>query len=305
MSERFVNWRIVNRSELDEKRWRALLSKSNFPYFQELWYLDTVFPDWQIIVVGDYQSVLPIFKSRKWGLKVQLTPLFFRASEWMGEEQNVEDTLTFLNLSAHFIQFNIHTEITSSSFEKRFFQVLDLKRSYEEIYKNYSTNQRRKLKDFAKSNVLVSETDNMALLLEVFRKEKGEEFKHLKNKDFECLENLMKHAIANKQGFIKKIECNNETIAAAAFVVSNGKLLYLKGIVNDIGKKIGAMQALFDSVIQEFAQKVDFLDFGGSSNEGLATFNRKFGAVDNNYLILTRLPNNQPWKWLVKRKLKK
>jgi hypothetical protein len=305
MSERFVNWRIISRSELDEKRWRALLSKTNFPYFQELWYLDTVFPYWQIVVVGDYQSVLPIFKSRKWGLKVQLTPLFFRASEWMGEQQNMEDTLTFLNLSANFIQFNIHAEITQSSFESRIFQVLDLKRSYEEIYKNYSTNQRRKLKDSAKSNALISETENMTLLLDIFRKEKGDEFKHLKDKDFQCLENLMKQAIANKQGFIKIIELNNETIAAAAFVVSMGKLLYLKGIVNAKGKKIGAMQALFDHVIQEFTQKVDFLDFGGSSNEGLATFNRKFGAVDNNYLILTRLPQNQPWKWLVKRKLKK
>ena len=63
------------------------------------------------------------------------------------------------------------------------------------------------------------------------------------------------------------------------------------------------MQALFDKVIQENHESCIGLDFGGSSDEGLASFNKKFGACDQNYLILKQ--NKLPWPInnVVKRKL--
>jgi len=48
---------------------------------------------------------------------------------------------------------------------------------------------------------------------------------------------------------------------------------------------------LIDSVIEKFASSHEVLDFIGSNQEGIASFYRKFGAVDQKYSILKgRLP---------------
>ena len=100
-----------------------------------------------------------------------------------------------------------------------------------------------------------------------------------------------------------KLAFENELVAIGFFIKKRNQLLYLKGIVTSSGKKIGAMQALFDKVIQENHESCIGLDFGGSSDEGLASFNKKFGACDRNYLILKQ--NKLPWPLnnVVKRKL--
>ena len=76
----------------------------------------------------------------------------------------------------------------------------------------------------------------------------------------------------------------------------------MKGVVNSEGKKVGAMYALFNDFIKSYSNKVEFLDFGGSNDKGLADFNLKFGTKNNKYINLTF--NKLPYplnKWMEKR----
>jgi hypothetical protein len=117
------------------------------------------------------------------------------------------------------------------------------------------------------------------------------------------LEQLMLKALENKAGIIEAISFENEIVAIGFFIQKGKDLLYLKGIVTEKGKKIGAMQALFDKVVQDYTLNCNCLDFGGSSDAGLASFNKKFGATDKNYLILKQNNVKWPLNKLVNRKL--
>jgi hypothetical protein len=305
MSERFINWKILRRNEVDESKWPALLEECAFPYFQSLWYLDAVFPNWELLVVGDYESVLPLFSKNKFGVIYNLTPLFFRALEWMGKSLEMEETHDFLCERFHFFKLSFHLEDNTKHVSNpAIFQCLTMGKTYEELNKLYSTNLKRKLKDFVKSKARLEETKDFSELINLFRMEKGAQFGHLGNHDFERLNRLMENGWNVGQCFLLKVVLNGKTLASAAFIKIGKKLLYLKGIVTAEGKKIGAMQAIFDAVIQSHCEVCIWLDFGGSNNEGLADFNRKFGASDFQYLLLSQLPKRQPLKWVVQKKWK-
>jgi len=102
---------------------------------------------------------------------------------------------------------------------------------------------------------------------------------------------------------LRGVRLNGELVAICCFIRQNGKLLYLKGIVNSKGRDIGAMQAIFDSVIKNHTIEYESLDFGGSNNEGLALFNKKFGAIDRKYLILKYNGVSWPLRSLVNGKI--
>ncbi|NBR15840.1 MAG: GNAT family N-acetyltransferase, partial [Crocinitomicaceae bacterium] len=166
-----------------------------------------------------------------------------------------------------------------------------------------SENTKRKLKDFKKSNAAFTEITDVRVLIDLFRKEKGTQFKHLTDETYSRLEQLMLNALENKAGIIEAISFENEIVAIGFFIQKGKDLLYLKGIVTEKGKKIGAMQALFDKVVQDYTLNCNCLDFGGSSDAGLASFNKKFGATDKNYLILKQNNVKWPLNKLVNRKL--
>ena len=66
------------------------------------------------------------------------------------------------------------------------------------------------------------------------------------------------------------------------------------------GKEVGAMPYLIDSLIKREADKHKYIDFEGSSVEGIARFYKSFGAENMPYYQLKN--NKLPWmlKWTKK-----
>jgi hypothetical protein len=309
MSEGFGEIKLINRAEISIEKWETVIADSENSIFLSYWYLDAVMENWKAYVLNDYELVLPILPSRKMGLNYALQALFIRSFSVEGNANAKEKKLEFLTQilkNYHFFELNFVQETviplgTQSKLSK--YQFLEFESDYLQTYKKYSENTRRKLKDFQKSTAEFKEISDVNLLIELFKKEKGNQFEHLTAEAYERLTKLMLNALTNDSGIIKSISFENELVAIGFFIKKGNYLLYLKGIVTSSGKKIGAMQALFDQVIQENHEFCIGLDFGGSSDEGLASFNKKFGACDRNYLILKQ--NKLPWPLndVVKRKL--
>jgi hypothetical protein len=307
MSEGFGEIKLVPRREIDLDKWEKLVGESANAIFMSHWYLDSVMENWSAFVLNDYELAFPIKISKKAGFNYTLQPLFIRAFTVLGQSQKTSRFYAEILKRFNFLQLNVTENEPVSNLEMAKFsavyQFLPFEEEYEQLRKNYSENTRRKLKDFNKSNAQFTTIQDVSLLINLFKKEKGEQFEHLTVDAYRRLEKLMKLALKFKAGFIEAIELEDELIAIGFFIRKGNQLLYLKGIVTGKGKKIGAMQALFDKVIQENQLSCEGLDFGGSSDLGLASFNKKFGASDRNYIILKQ--NKMPWpfKIWVNRKL--
>jgi len=307
MSEGFGEIKLVNREEISVEKWETVIADSDNSIFLSFWYLDAVLQHWKAYVLNDYELVFPILPAQKIGFNYILQPLFLRAFSVEGNayEKKLEFFTQILK-NYHFFELNFVFETVipiGIQSNQSVYQFLIFENDYEQTLKKYSENTRRKLKDFQKSTAVFIEISDVNLLIELFKKEKGNQFAHLTAESYQRLKNLMTNALANNCGIIKAISFENEMVAIGFFIKKGNQLLYLKGIVTSSGKKIGAMQALFDQVIQENHESCIGLDFGGSSDEGLASFNKKFGACDRNYLILKQ--NKLPWPLnnMVKRKL--
>ncbi|MBS2210030.1 hypothetical protein KEM09_01370 [Carboxylicivirga mesophila] len=65
-----MNIRLLKREKIDEGRWRECVqTASNGNVFAQVWLLDLICPEWEAIVAGDYDAVLPIPVKRTWGIK--------------------------------------------------------------------------------------------------------------------------------------------------------------------------------------------------------------------------------------------
>ncbi|MBU3659767.1 MAG: GNAT family N-acetyltransferase [Flavobacteriales bacterium] len=307
MLKGFGEIKLVSRDEIQTEKWEAVSADSDNSIFQSFWYLDAVMENWKAYILNDYELVFPILPAQKMGINYGLQALFLRSFSVEGKaEEKKMEFLTQILEKFHFFELNfVHQTAIPSGIQssQSVYQFLEFEQDYLLTFKKYSENTRRKLKDFQKSKAEFKEISDVQLLIDLFQKEKGNQFAHLTTSAYQRLTKLMKNALENNAGIIKAIAFEGELVAIGFFIKKGKQLLYLKGIVTSSGKKIGAMQALFDRVIQENHGTAKGLDFGGSSDEGLASFNKKFGACDRNYLILKQ--NKLPWPLnnVVKRKL--
>jgi hypothetical protein len=307
MSEGFGEIKLINREEISIEKWETVIADSDNSIFLSYWYLDAVMENWKAYVLNDYELVFPILPAQKMGFNYVLHPLFLRAFSVEGKANEKKlEFLTQILKNYHFFELNFVIETVipiGIQNNQSVYQFLEFEQEYALTFKRYSENTRRKLKDFQKSAAEFKQISDVNLLVDLFKKEKGNQFEHLTTESYKRLTKLMTNALESDCGIIKAISFESELVAIGFFIKKRNQLLYLKGIVTGKGKKIGAMQALFDKVIQENHESCIGLDFGGSSDQGLASFNKKFGACDRNYLILKQ--NKLPWPLnnVVKRKL--
>ncbi len=307
MSKGFGEIKLISREEIQTDRWEEVIADSDNSIFLSYWYLDAAIQNWKAYVLNDYELVFPILPAQKLGYNYVLQPLFLRAFSVEGNANEKKlEFLTQILKNFHFFELNCVQETVipiGIDSKESVYQFLEFEKEYLQTFKKYAENTRRKLKDFQKSTAEFIEISDVNLLIDLFNKEKGNQFAHLTAKSYQRLTKLMTNALESNCGIIKAISFENELVAIGFFIKKGNQLLYLKGIVTKSGKKIGAMQALFDKVIQENHEFCIGLDFGGSSDSGLASFNKKFGACDRNYLILKQ--NKLPWPLnnVVKRKL--
>lgn len=66
---------FVSTEDLDEEAWNKCARRHAHgrPYYQT-WFLDTVCPDWDALVVGDYEAIMPLPRYTKYGVDWSIAP---------------------------------------------------------------------------------------------------------------------------------------------------------------------------------------------------------------------------------------
>src|SRR5687768_15177930 len=89
--------RYLRRNEIDDELWnRCIDNASNGLVYAYTFYLDHMSKQWDALVLGNYEAVMPLTWNRKYGINYLYQPAFVAASGVFGKIFNETDTAKFI-----------------------------------------------------------------------------------------------------------------------------------------------------------------------------------------------------------------
>lgn len=300
----------LKHEEVDKKKWDHCISQAlNGIVYAYSWYLDLACPGWDALVEGDYECVMPLPNRKKFGINYIYPPYFIQqlgvfSTEILSEER-VHAFLEVIPPNFKYIQQNLNTfnKLKHNGFTitPRKTHELDLIPDYSLLSSHYSENIKRNIKKGKKHELKLDFNMQPSQIIELFRNNRGKTVDTFVSKDYLVIEAIMTFARTMNLGQVWSVtDPGTNLLAAAFFIESNGKVIFLFSGVSEEGKSKGAMPFLIDSFIRFNSQRNLTLDFEGSDDPELARFYRGFGSKECVYLQVTQ--NRLPWPLTILKK---
>lgn len=299
----------LTHEHIDKTKWDECIKHSLNPLiYGYSWYLDEAAPNWDALVLDDYEAVFPLTHSKKYFVNYLYQPLFTQQlglfyKNLLGAEL-LENFIKSIPKKFRFIDIALnegnHLEVEDSSFRKRKNYVLDLEKSYLKISKKFTDHTIRNIKKSKKSSVRII-PQGFDDVIRLYIKHKSEQTLRVTSNDYNRFSKIasaiQKNELLNCIGVVNE---KNEIIASAIFAICDNRIIYLIGISTKEGREKRAMYLLFDHLIELHSEQNYVLDFEGSDIPGVAQFFKGFGAIKQPYYKLHI--NNLPWyiKWTKK-----
>lgn len=294
--------RFLTHTEIDKKQWNNCISKAqNSLIYAYSWYLDIVSPNWNALVMDDYEAVMPLPTAKKI-FTVAYQPFFTQQLGLFYLDSTVSASVNdFLDaLPSNYKYLNIclneaNDSAVSSSYKitQRSNYILHLHKTYDELFKSFNDQTRRNINKAIKSSLQVAEAQAHEVV-EFYIKNKGETTEHVKANDYDTLKKLLTKA--HELGFLKCYKVLNAqqvAVSYAAFYFHQNRIIYQMGSSTDEGRAVQAISYLFDRIIFEHSNKNMLLDFEGSEIPSVARFFNGFGSLCLKYNRV--IANMLPW----------
>lgn len=286
---------FIPSEQINVADYNRLLSKSDMGVYAYSWYMNIVSSKWGIVTNHNQKVFIPIAFKLRPGYKNMYQPFFCMFT--VPVNINEEDLVNFLEVLQHnFTHVELHLPFkykgplpAGMEATERIRQEVKID-SYTRIKKNYSDNAIRSIKKADKAELELKYDIEPETVVKEFSQNKGADLGDIKPDDLKRLNQLITTAIKNKAGFTVGCYSGDELLASAFFLTHDNRLIYLKGSVNDAGKKQGAMYFIFDSVIKEMGNNFLILDFGGSNVKSVADFYHRLGGKDVTYTRIQSKP---------------
>lgn len=304
--------RLLKRAEIEAPKWNGCVHyASNSKIYGYTWYLDNVADEWMGLVEGDYQSVFPlVFNEKLFGIKQLYTPFLCQQlglfSVNICNKERIRQFVEAIPESFRFQEIcfndgnrNILKLQGRDIVEKENYR-LDLNLPYENLFANYSKNVKRNIKKAANHHFFLN--SNLKPEKFVAAVKEAQQLKGVQHPEalYHAAHRIIYNCLHRGKGVIMTAEDNSKQLQAAIFFMFNGSdLVNLMNVTTQQGKENGAMAFLLDAVVQRESNKRKFIDFEGSSVEGIARFYKGFGAQNVPYYKYVQ--NRLPW-WLKWRK---
>jgi hypothetical protein len=289
----------IKHKEIDFEKWDKTILSSVYPLvFAQSFYLNATCPQWDALIIGDYESIFPLTYNSKLGISYLHQPSFTPQLGVYGKITPEIEQLFFDYINEHYklieIELNASNHLQTKFHKPKTTFTIDYKTGYK-----FNQNTKRNISKAIEHKLeFVQIPDNEVLSLsEKYLNPFLYKGLHLSKGSIYLFNELLKSSIANKSLYSFKVIDEKNSLQAIAHFISNGKhTVYLKGINFDKEVSLGSMHLLNSSAIQFFEDKCNVFDFGGGSKESLANFYKGFGALPLPYsfLKINKLP------WLIK-----
>lgn len=284
---------FVKHQDLDRNKWDHVVTTSPYPSVfatSELLDILTDNSEWNALVDDDYSAVMPLPCRKKWGVCYVYTPFF--ASQlgiFSIKPVTAEKVLDFfraippkyrqvdLFLNAH----NPSNLIVDSVFTYVSHQI-DLKVSYDNLYKSFSQNTKRNIKASEKHFLTIEKNEKLVCeIIELFRNNRGKsEAVHYRDRDYEVLvrasEALLSHNCLDVWGVRNQ---SGKLIAGALIVLDGKKRLFWFSGRDECATDNKPMFFLLNEYLKQNAEQDLIFDFNGSLNENVARMYKGLGGT--------------------------
>ena len=285
---------------IDKDKWNVCIDNSkNGLIYSYSYYLDHMARNWDALVYGDYEAVMPLTWNKKFGIHYLYEPAFTASLGIFGNRLNpklINEFIKAIPSKFKLIEIDLNAgnkvEFPDGISIMRNNYVLDLNKTYEEIYKGYNDNIRRnvkKAKQFECVCIRNVDIDQVITLSEEQMANVGSPLKVDYDRFKSLFSFLQKKEMASTYGVLTK---DQQLLASSVYFYSHGRAYYILVGNHPNGKAMGTSHYLIDRFIFENAGKNLLLDFEGSDLRNLAYFYSSFGAVHETYpaLRINRLP---------------
>jgi len=258
--------------------------------YAESWYLDIVSPNWEALMLGDYEYVMPLPVKKKYGISFLVQPPLTQQlgifSSNIIDEKIVESFIKKIPYRSYHLCFN--EQNTYNKGIKLPNYILNLNKDYDTILSNYSKNTKRNVNK-ASSYPVEIKTD---VISDEFLK-----FYHTTEKNYrepeEKVNRLLKESLEKDKATIYgAYNTDNKLISALCLLHSKQRIIYWLPLSNKEGKETLAMFSIVDKIIKNYANSNFLFDFAGSSVDSIAHFYLGFGAEQYPYYIIKHLSIN-------------
>ena len=271
--------------DIDIAKYDACVLKSlNSKIYAFSWYLDCVANSWDILVLNDYEAVMPLPKKKKYGINyIYQTPWIQQLGIFSENKINKSTVIEFLaKIPKKFILvdyfFNSDNIVEGKFIKERNNYILSLNQDFETIKSNYNKNRKRiSNKNF--EDFKLNKNGGIDCFLDFYKKQNFNFKTH--SDTFESLEKLLKSK--NKAINIWTISHKGELITGLVWLKEKRRITYLLPVANEVAKKNNIPTFIINELIKKHQCTDCILDFEGSMIEGVAQFYKSFGAEEEIY----------------------
>ncbi len=292
----------IKHNEIDFVKWDSCIEASfNGKPYAISWYLNLASPNWDALVLNNYEAVMPLTHRKKFGISYLYQPIMCQQlgvfSRIHTEPFLVDSFIEAIPKQFKLIEiaFNSNNQIENKinvTYSERVNQYLNLNTFYQTLYNGFSKSHK---KNIEKSFNLGVSIDSSHHSLSDFLKFKYQSFENQKLdiKEFEmkAYANLLAECFS--KGLLKIYMANNDTkiISGAAFIIIK-KRVFIQSFSTDEGKKLSAIYLLIDRFIKDYENSNLVFDFMGSIVPGVNYRNKGFGSLEEKYgfIKINRLP---------------
>lgn len=299
--------RFIRNEDIDYQKWDQCIAHSPHGIaYAYSWYLDRICPCWDALIWGNYLYVMPLVNNSKVGIRYIYQPFFTQQfgvfSSFNPEPDIVNEFLHAIPKQFRLIDMKLNIGNTPTTNKYKLSQNttfhLALNKSYPEICTLYNTNTRRNIQKAIQNKIYISQVYDIPFFLEFTRKNLAEKAPEVKPQHYAALSRVISHSTYHQMGQIYgAYDAANDLVAAAFFLTTNQKGIYLAASSDAKGTGLSAMFLLVDTFIRNNAGSGIILDFEGSNIPGVARFYNGFGAYPMIYYSVhaNRLPLVLRW----------
>lgn len=292
--------------KINKQKWDDCITRSaNGLVYAYSFYLDELADNWDALILNDYETVMPLTWRKKYNIYYLYQPFFCASLGIFSNKKITRDLLeNFLQaVPAKFKYWDISLNHSNSfllpefGLYERMNYVLDLNKSYEELYTNFNTNIKRNIKKAESLGCTVEKNIPLTEIL-VLSREILQAVSPIEEEDYNDFSELYKILQGKGMAINYAVySSQKELLASCVFFFSHKRAYYILAGNHPNGKTVGASHHLINAFIKDHAGKELLLDFEGSDIRNLAFFYSSFGATEEKYgaIKLNRLPKLLRW----------
>ncbi|HEY4334438.1 MAG TPA: GNAT family N-acetyltransferase [Puia sp.] len=300
--------RHLKRQEIDIARWEACVANSaNRLIYGSVVYLDLMTDgQWDALVTGDYDAVMPLPWRRKWGISYLYQPAFTQQTGIFSPSGiPTETTDAFLKAAAkhyRFAEIYLNYGNPHPSLRTHENLILPLHDAYPVLQNRYKKDLQRNLRLADAADLKYTADLDLDTAIEAYRSQYADRHPAIRPKDYTRFRTLcqsLQPAETNapeKSQLILRAAVKDAQLCATALLIRDATRLYLlQSTTPPAGRKLESNHFLIDQLVREFAGTGLTLDFEGSDLPGIAYFYANFGAIRQPYFFHRH--NRLPWPW--------